>query len=75
MVTEIRDRPVMSASGGKGFSLSHVTSIPADGWPPRPFQIVSFWDMQKFNAHVFFAVANSLWLDQFKKGRLFQSRS
>src|SRR5215212_99071 len=47
MVTEISGVSVDPSTGGHVLSLSDALPSPADGWPLRPFQIVSLLDMNR----------------------------
>lgn len=58
MIPEINGRLPAFASGKADRSASHAIPIPCDGWPPRPFEIVSLLDMLKFRL---FDLLNSTW--------------
>jgi hypothetical protein len=49
MVKEISGVSVDPSTDGHGFSLSHALPSVENGWPPRPFQIVSLFDVKKFH--------------------------
>ena len=60
MVTEVSGVAVDPSTGGNGLPLSHALPTPENGWPLRPFQIVSLADMLKFEASEFFGIINRL---------------
>lgn len=49
MVAEINGLPVDPSIDGDGVAVSHALSSPANGWPLRPFQIVSLLEMIEAN--------------------------
>jgi hypothetical protein len=60
MVTEISGVSVDPSTDGRALSLSPALSNPKNGWPLRPFQIVSLADMFTFHAHNFFHAMTAL---------------
>jgi hypothetical protein len=57
MVTEIQERPILSAFSESGQSLSHALPIPENGCPLCPFQIVSLLKMLTMK-HASFCAGN-----------------
>lgn len=56
MVAEIRERSTAPAIGGNGCSLSHALPSLENGWPFRPFQIVSLFEMLGEYGRAFYQV-------------------
>jgi hypothetical protein len=60
MVTEISGVSVDPSTGGHVLSLSDALSSPENGWPLRPFQIVSLYEVLKRYAEAFYHVGEIL---------------
>src|SRR5580765_1452620 len=62
MVTEIREAviPVVGNGNGVSVSLSHALPSLENGWPPRPFQIVSLQKVIEFWARTLLQVRDRI---------------
>ncbi|MGI9064851.1 MAG: hypothetical protein ACR2HX_00370, partial [Pyrinomonadaceae bacterium] len=62
MVTEISGLTVDPSTGGNGLSLSEALPSLENGFPLRPFQIVSLLDVLELFAEPFYVMSLRLWM-------------